>query len=120
MTSAHAVSEGFKKISGVESVEVGLKRGHGLVKLKPGNRAQVEDFWKVVWGNGNKPKQTEVVAVGEVIEKGGVRVFRVPETGREYVVETGSTVLGRVKIVGVLEPPKDKKSAVAIRIVEAR
>lgn len=120
MTCAHAVSEGFKKIAGVVSVEIGLKRGHGLVKLKPGNRAQVEDFWKVVWGNGNKPKQTEIVAEGELIEKGGVRVFRVPETGREYVAEGSVAGLGRVKLVGVLEPPRDKKSAVAIRIVEAK
>ncbi len=116
MTCAHAVSEGFKKVEGVESAEIGLTRGHGTAKLKAGNRAGVEDFWKVVWGNGNKPKETRVVANGEVMERSGRWYFQMTPDGAEYPIEGQRPPAGRVEVTGVLQPPKDKKSVVPLQV----
>jgi len=116
MTCAHAVSVGFKKIDGVESAEIGLQRGRGLVKLRPGNRARIEDFWSVVWGNGNKPKETRVTAIGDVVERGGKRYFRMTPGDGNYPVEGVPVKPGRARITGVLQPPKDKRSVVPIRV----
>lgn len=122
MTCAHTVSVGFRRIAGVESADIGLERGRGVVKLALGNNARVEEFWKVVWGNGNKPRTTRIVANG-VIEKRGDRLwFKIPETGQSYRLDgtalTGVSRTGPARLEGELDPPKDKKSAVPIRAIQ--
>ena len=116
MTCAHAVRRGFQKIDGVEAVEIGLTRGSGQVRLRPGNRARVEAFWKVVWGNGNKPRETKIVANGEITQREGRTYFRLPENGVEYLVSGEIPQPGRVRLRGILTPPPDRKTAPPLEV----
>lgn len=107
MTCAFAVRGALKKLAGVESVEVSLNKGLANVKLKPGNSATVEQFWDTVKKNGFTPKETHVVARGDLSKS----QLKVTGTDRTYdavlddktLHPTGKTAT----IEGTLTPSKD-------------
>jgi hypothetical protein len=108
------VSVAYKKVPGVESVEVSLNSGLAHVKLKPGNTAPVERFWQIAKDLGYVVRETRVLVRGEVEAKQGRSYIRVPgidapyELGKAAALEklAGSTV----EIEGVITPAKDSRS----------
>ena len=111
MTCAHAVSVAIKKIPGVASVEVTLKRGHAEVQLKPGNRVRIEQLWEAVRKQGLTPKATEVVVRGTL---DGTK-FAVLPSGAAYDV-TGRTGSGEsIELRGTMSPtPKNANPTLVV------
>jgi copper chaperone CopZ len=101
MTCAHAVSVAIKKIPGVASVEVTLKRGHAEVQLQPGNGVRIEQLWEAVRKQGLTPKATGVVVRGTL---NGTKLA-VPPSGATYEV-SGRTGHGEsIEVYGTMSPP---------------
>src|SRR4051794_36436680 len=124
MTCAYAVRGALQKFSGVEKVDVSLNKGLATVTLKPGNAVRVADMWETVRKNGFTPKETRVVARGEVVS-GGKAELRVSGTTEVFELasdpktpkafddarrEAGKTVT----VEGTLQPPKDGKARVPL------
>ena len=131
MTCAFSVRGAFKKLSGVESVDVSLNKGLATVKLKPGNALTVEQFWETVRQNGFTPKETRVVVRGDVLQSGAKLQLRVPSANRTYdlvsdakapkaIDEVKRHIAKPITIEGTLVPGKDLKTPVPIQVRVAR
>jgi copper chaperone CopZ len=131
MTCAFAVRGAFKKLSGVEGVDVSLNRGTATVKLKPGNALTVEQFWQTVRQNGFTPKDTSVIVRGRILQAGGKLQLNVSGANRTYdliadakrpkaIDEVKRHTGNAITIEGTLIPGKDLKSPVPIQVREAR
>ena len=72
MTCAHVVDVAFKKVAGVDSVEVSLNKGLATIKLKPGNTVSVPQLWQLLHDKGYTPKTTTVSARGDLTISGPV------------------------------------------------
>ena len=131
MTCAFAVRGAFKKLSGVESVDVSLNKGLAAVKLKPGNALTVEQFWKTVRQNGFTPKETRVVVRGDVLQSGGKLQLKVSGANRIYglapdakapkAIDEVKRHIGKpLTIEGTLVPGEDVTDPVPIQVRGAR
>jgi|SRR5688572_1657811 len=131
MTCAFAVRGAFKRLSGVESADVSLNKGVATVKLKPGNKLTVEQFWEAVRNNGFTPKDTRVVVRGEICQSAGRLQLKVTETNRTYelvsdpkvpkAIEDVKRQMGKTLIIeGTLVPGKNLASPVPIRVRASR
>src|SRR4051794_8024043 len=114
MTCAHVVNVALQKVKGVETVEVGLNRGRADVKLKPGNTVTVRQLWKLLHDKGYTAKTTVIVVRGEA--SGGQ--FRIAGSGESFPLSGEAPAQGTITIRGSLEPPKDLKGAVPLRVIE--
>jgi copper chaperone CopZ len=85
-TCAHGVRVGVQKIAGVESVELSLERAEADIKLADGNRIPLDQFRRVVKGNGFAPKQARVTVRGTVREIAGRLVLEVSGPGTSLVI----------------------------------
>src|SRR5947208_1647007 len=118
MTCAHVVNVALKKVSGVESVEVSLKKNIATVKLKPGNTISVRQLWELLHEKGYTPKNTTVSVQGELLSTQGRLQLKVsgtedildvvtdpknPNAYGEAAKEVGQAVV----IQGVMVPGKD-------------
>lgn len=90
------MSVAIKKVSGVQDVKVSLKDGTANIKLKDGNKVNVEQVRDIVRKNGFTPKATEVKVGGKVIERNGKPALEVSGPDEVYLLE------------GNVEPLKDK------------
>ncbi|HYZ83852.1 MAG TPA: heavy metal-associated domain-containing protein [Bryobacteraceae bacterium] len=131
MTCAFAVRGAFRKLSGVESVDVSLNKGLASVKLKPGNALTVEQFWQTVRQNGFTPKETSVVIHGDVVQSNGKLQLRVSGANRTYdlrqdaktpkaVEEVKRHIGGPITVEGTLVPGKDVTAPVPIQVRGAK
>ena len=131
MTCAFAVRGAFKKLSGVESVDVSLNKGMATVKLKPGNALTVEQFWQTVRQNGFTPRETNVVVRGDVLQTGGKLQLQVSGANRTYELVTDAKApkaieemkrqIGKtITLEGALVPGKDLTTAVPIQVRASR
>jgi copper chaperone CopZ len=124
MTCAYAVRGALQKFSGVEKVDVSLNKGLATVRLKPGNTVRLSDVWDTVRKNGFTPKETRVVVRGEVGAKPELKVTgsnevyalladsKAPKALDDVRRHAGKTVA----VEGTLEPPKDSKAPVPLRV----
>lgn len=122
MTCAFAVRGAFKKMPGVEDVDVSLNKGIATVKLKPGNTLKPEEFWQTVRKNGYTPKETTVLVRGQV----DAAKFKVSGTNQLFdltadpknakVLEELRQHRGEVTIRAVLIPKPDLKAAVPLQV----
>ena len=126
MTCAFAVRGALQKFSGVEKVDVSLNKGLATVTLKPGNTVHLRDVWETVRKNGFTPKGTKVVVRGEVV--GGAKTeLKVTGANEVYglladpkaskAIDEVRQYAGKtVTVKGILEPPKDSKTAVPLMV----
>lgn len=125
MTCAHAVSVAYKKIRGVEAVDVRLKEGLAKITLLAGNTTAVEQFWISAKANGFVAKETMVVVRGEVIGPDGKVQLRVPGIERPYEL-TGQLEAVRklqgqtVELEGTMTPGKTPTTPVPIQVRTVR
>ena len=85
-TCAHGVRIGVQKVAGVESVELSLERAEADIKLADGNRVPLDQFRRVVKGNGFEPKEARVTVRGTVREIAGKLVLDVSGPGTSLVI----------------------------------
>lgn len=124
MICAHAVSVAFKKVQGVQSVDISLNKGLATLKLTPGNAVHVEDLWDSIRKNGFTPKETKVTVRGELLSSGGKPQLKVSGTNQTYdLVSRGQPVpdltarVGQVVVIdGVMTPSNNKKGATPIQV----
>ena len=74
---AHGVRVAVQKVAGVESVELSLERAQADIRLIKDNRVSLDQFRKIVKGNGFEPRQATVTAIGTVREVDGKLAFEV-------------------------------------------
>lgn len=82
------MSVSIKKLPGVESVHVFLKRGLVDIKLKPGNTIRIEQIRKAIENNAFTPKSANVVVVGKVVSQSGKLHFNVAGTNEMFPLAT--------------------------------
>jgi len=85
---AHGVKVAVQKVDGVESVQLSLERAEADIRLKPENRVSLDQFRRIVKGNGFEPREAKVSVVGSVRNAGGKLTFEVPGTSAPVVIAT--------------------------------
>ena len=65
------MSVALKKVNGVQDVKVSLNEGSAVIKLKDGNKVDVEQIREIIRKNGFTPKGAEVKVAGKVVERDG-------------------------------------------------
>jgi hypothetical protein len=105
----------MKKIPEVENVQVSLKQGKAIVKLKPGNTVRLDDLVRKVRDNAFNPKEARVSVRGELFSSEGKLQFKVLGTNDVYQLIPGPQTnelkknVGKVLLVeGEVPAPKDK------------
>jgi hypothetical protein len=109
----------YRKIPGVESVDVSLKTGIARVKMKPGNRTRVEQFWIAARRGGFEPRQTRVVARAEAISAGGKLQLRVTSIGQPYDLAGNLARLApgkTVEVEGTLVPAANPSTPAPLEV----
>src|SRR5207237_4175178 len=89
-------------------------QGLDTVKLKPGNTLRPQTLWETVRKNDVDPKETIVVAKGEM-QSGS---FKVSGTNQVFALGPDTkhaSAIGKAVVVrGTLTPPKDAKAAATL------
>lgn len=93
---AHAVGVFMKRIDGVESVDVSLKEGAAVVKLKPGNHVTVDEIRDAIRKNGFTPKAADVTIAGKVIERSGKPALSVSGSDLVYLLTESADAKGKL------------------------
>ena len=81
------MSVAIKKVNGVQDVKVSLNQGNADIKLKDGNKVDVEQIRDIIRKNGFTPKDTEVKVAGKVIERNGKPALEVNGPDEVYLLE---------------------------------
>ena len=68
-------------------MNVSLKHGLVSITLKPGNTVTLEQVRKVIKNDAFTPKESRVVAVGELAPAGGKLQFKIARTNEVFPVE---------------------------------
>lgn len=105
----------MRKIPEVDTVEVSLKQGRAIVKLKPGNAVRLDDLIQKVRDNAFNPKEARVSVRGELLASSGKFQLKVLGTNDLYDLIPGPEAdelkknVGKVLLVeGVVPALKDK------------
>ena len=132
MTCAHIVDVALKKVPGVDTVDVSLKKGLATVKLKPGNAVSVPQFWQLLHEKGYTPKSTTVSVRGEIAgEPPGRLQLKVsgtkdvlnlaPDPKNVAAYDDAAKKLGQTVVVqGVMVPGKDLKALVPLQVSKVK
>lgn len=101
----------FKRMRGVENVQIDYKAGTIQLDLAPQNRIAVEQVWDTVKRVGFSPGETKVDVRGVV---GGGKI-EVREANKTYQLE-GRAPDGEVEVKGAALPPPDPRTPIVIRV----
>jgi copper chaperone CopZ len=88
---AHGVKVAVQKVDGVESVQLSLEHAEADIRLKPENRVSLDQFRRIVKGNGFEPREAKVIVAGSVRNTGGRLTFEVPGTSAPLVIATSGS-----------------------------
>ena len=83
---AHGVRVAVQKVDGVESVQLSLERAEADIRLKPENRVSLDQFRRIVKGNGFEPREAKVTVSGSLRNAGGKLTCEVPGTTAPLVI----------------------------------
>ena len=110
-----SMAAAFKRLRGVEKVEIDQDHGSVRLELAKPNRISVEQVWDTVKRIGFTPGETRVAVHGNVKKDGARTSIEVTELGRTYEIE-GAGVGDDVSLKGVITPPPDPRTAIRIRV----
>jgi copper chaperone CopZ len=108
---SESLASTFKRMRGVENVNVDFKAGTVALKLAEQNRLGPEQVWDAIKRVGFTPGATDVRVRGSM--KDGK--LEVPETGKTFEIE-GRVSGENVELKGVTAPPPDPRTSVKIKI----
>ena len=131
MTCAHIVDVAFKKMPGVETVDVSLNKGLATVKLKPGNTVSLPQFWELLHQKGYTPKTTTVSVRGELPGGPGRLQLKVlgikdvlnlaPDPKNAAAYNDAAKKAGQSVVVqGAMMPGRDLKSLVPLQVIQVK
>jgi copper chaperone CopZ len=101
----------FKRMRGVENVDIDYQAATIRLDLAAQNRISVEQVWDAIKRVGFTPGSTKVDVRGVV----GERKIEVREANKTYRIE-GRAADGEVELKGTTEPPPDPRTPVVIRV----
>ncbi len=102
----------FKKMRGVEHVEVDFKEGTVRLDLTAQNRVGLEQAWDAIKRVGFTPGETNVTVRGTV--KAGK--LEVPGIGKTFEIEGRAPEGDGVELKGAITPPPDPRTPLKIRL----
>lgn len=102
----------FRRMRGVERVEVNFKEGTVRLELTPQNRVGIEQAWDAIKRVGFTPGESKVTVRGTVK---GTRLD-VPEIGKTFEIEGRAAAGEGVELRGVMTPPPDPRTPIVIRL----
>jgi copper chaperone CopZ len=102
----------FKRMRGVEKVDVDFKAGTVRLELASQNRVGVEQAWDAIKRVGFTPGETKVTVRGNV--KGAK--LEVPEVGKTFDLEGRAAEGEAVELRGVTGPPPDPRTPIVIKV----
>ena len=96
------MSAALKKLEGVESVEVSLKKGNVDITLKPDNKVTQPQLRRTIRSNGNETKDAQIASPGRIVVSDGKLVLDLLN-GATMEVEPGpkASPTGVVKVTGI-------------------
>jgi copper chaperone CopZ len=107
----------FKRMRGVEHVEVDFPAGTVKVDLGAQNRIGLEQAWDAIKHVGFTPGETKVTVRGTVKTEAGKTSLEVPDINRTFEVSGGNLAPGAtVEIKGKVTPPPDPRTPIRIRV----
>ena len=109
------LANAFKRMRGVESVEVDFKAGTVALKLSAASRVGPEQVWDAIKRVGFTPGATQVRVAGSV-KQGKLEV---PETGKTYEVE-GVSDGENIQLKGSTAPPPDPRTPIRITSIQGK
>jgi hypothetical protein len=119
------------KLDGIEGVEVSLKAGSAVVRLKPGNRVTLPQLRQIIKDNGFTAKDATVTAIGTLVERGGkpaldvsglgAVTLLVPDPKQPEGYDAAAKLLaarhsGPVEVVGVVSAPADAATPQELKV----
>ena len=110
-----SLAAAFKRLRGVDKVEVDTEHGSIRLALAKPNRISVEQVWDTVKRIGFTPGETHVTVHGNVRKEGSKASIEVTELGRTYEIE-GATAGDDVSLKGIITPPPDPRTPIRIRV----
>jgi cation transport ATPase len=135
-TCAHGLRVGFRKLDGVESVEVSLERAAAEIRLRPANRVTLPQLRQIVKNNGFNAREAAVTVVGTLVDRGGKPALRLAGTDTTWLLTsapasnaTYQDAAARLKAqpsalveaTGIVAPPRspDQPEELAIQTLKA-
>jgi copper chaperone CopZ len=124
---AHGVKVAVQKVDGVESVQLSLERAEAEIRLKPENRVSLDQFRRIVKGNGFEPREAKVTVSGSLRNAGGKLTCEVPGTTAPLVIsvdgsapaaykqlESSAAAGAAVEITGTVERLPDGRDSLKV------
>lgn len=110
------MSVAIKRVSGVRDVKVSLNAGTADIKLKDGNKVDVEEIRNIIRKNGFTPKESDVKAAGKIVERNGKPALEVTGPDEVYLLEGNVAPLKdktgkHVVLTGQVPETQDKNEA---------
>jgi copper chaperone CopZ len=102
----------FKRMRGVESVDIDLKDGTVSLKFAAQNRLGPEQVWDAIKRVGFTPGISDVKVRGSVQDG----KLQVPESGKIFALEGRAENADSVEIRGTTAPPPDPRTPISIKI----
>ncbi len=102
----------FKRMRGVERVNVDFKAGTVALDLGPQNRVGVDQIWDAIKRVGFTPGETKVVVRGSV----KASKLEVAEINKTFELDGKIPEGDQVEVKGSTTPPPDPRAPVKIRI----
>jgi copper chaperone CopZ len=126
---AHGVRVAVQKVEGVESVQLSLERAVAEIRLKPNNRVTLDQFRRIVKGNGFEPREAKVVAAGAPRSEGDRLTFEIPGNSSPLGVSSErsaaaaykilkSSAAASVEVAGTVERQPDGSDVLAVVTVK--
>ena len=128
---AHGVRVAVQKVDGVESVQLSLERAEADIRLKPENRVSLDQFRRIVKGNGFEPREAKVTVSGSLRNAGGKLTYEVPGTTVPLVIsadgsapaaykqlESSAAAGAPVEITGTVERLPDGRDSLKVASVK--
>lgn len=119
------MSVSIKKIPGVSSVNVSLKRGLVSISLNPGNAVTLQQVRKAIEDDAFKPKDARVVVLGELATANGKLEFKVSGTNEMFPVSPtahaswGKKAGEELSITGLISTPAKGSESGTLEITQA-
>lgn len=105
------------KVSGVESVDVTLKRGVAHIRMREANAVSLADLRRIIKDAGYTSREATITAQGQLVREGrglsllvsgsGERFDLVPSPSSAVALEQAASSAS-VEIVGVIAPPEGR------------
>jgi copper chaperone CopZ len=113
---SESLAGSFKRLRGVEKVDVSMEKGSVLLDLAKSNRISVEQVWDAIKRVGFTPGETVVAVHGAIKKDAGKSMIEVTDLGRTYEIDGDVAESADTSVEGSIQPPPDPRTPIRIRV----